>query len=174
MDDSFNHRKSQNRPNHPGDVESLLLGLAACVSGPGTRTEKLRKAANALRQGGGYRWVGLYDVDHVRGVVSNMVWDGPSPPAHPVFPADKGLTGRAIRTRAAVNVGDVASDPDYLNALGDTRSEIIVPVLDSRGSVAGTIDIESEHRDAFTLEAQKLLERCAAVIRPLWTRSGRH
>jgi putative methionine-R-sulfoxide reductase with GAF domain len=64
------------------------------------------------------------------------------------------------------------NDPHYLTALGNTKSEIIVPVFDQQGSVvAGTIDVESELVDAFSSETQKLLEECAEVIRPLWTRA---
>jgi putative methionine-R-sulfoxide reductase with GAF domain len=60
--------------------------------------------------------------------------------------------------------------PDYLTALGNTKSEIIVPVFDAQGlAVVGTIDVESETPNAFSPETQKLLEECAAVIQPLWT-----
>ena len=48
-----------------------------------------------------------------------------------------------------MNVGDVAQDADYLTALGDTRSEVIVPVLArDPDRVIGTIDVESERLDA--------------------------
>jgi putative methionine-R-sulfoxide reductase with GAF domain len=58
----------------------------------------------------------------------------------------------------------------YLDALGDTRSEIIVPVCHpDRGAVIGTLDVESEHRDAFTAADQQALEGIAAALLPLWT-----
>lgn len=78
---------------------SLLVVLKSCVSSAGTRIEVLQKIAGAIRQSGGHRWVGLYDVDHVRGVVGNLVWDGPGAPEYPKFPIEKGLTGRAIAGR---------------------------------------------------------------------------
>ena len=44
---------------------------------------------------------------------------------------------------------DVRNDPRYLTALGNTLSEMIVPVLDSGGhKVIGTIDVESEFANA--------------------------
>jgi putative methionine-R-sulfoxide reductase with GAF domain len=92
-------------------------------------------------------------------VVVNLVWDGPAAPEYPEFPGVKGLTGRAIRTRCTINVGDVTKAPDHLTALGNTKSEIIVPVFDEqRLAVVGTIDVESETPNAFCAEAQKLLE----------------
>src|SRR4051794_22487717 len=97
---------------------------------------------------GGYRWVGLYDVDHCQGTVSNIVFSGPDAPAYPVFSITKGITGRAVAERRTINAGEVAKDPNYLTALSSTRSEIILPIVIS-GQVTGTLDIESEHVNAF-------------------------
>jgi L-methionine (R)-S-oxide reductase len=81
----------------------------------------------------------------------------------------KGVTSRAIAGRRTINVGDVANDPDYLTALGSTRAEIIIPVLDRSGNrVIGTIDVESERPDAFNSVTQDLLEGCVRVIRGFW------
>ena len=122
-----------------------------------------------IRQSGNYRWVGLYGVNHAAGIINNVVWSGPGAPAHPQFPITKGLTGVAVAKRRTVNVGDVAADPRYLTAFGTTKSEIIVPILDrTKQKVIGTIDVESELRDAFGQNVQALLERCADVIAPLW------
>ena len=99
----------------------------------------------------------------------NVVWRGPGAPEYPTFPIDRGLTGVAIALGQTINVGDVASDSRYLTAFGSTQSEIIVPVLDRTGRrVAGTIDVESEKRNAFSPEIQALLENCSQRIRPLW------
>jgi putative methionine-R-sulfoxide reductase with GAF domain len=57
-----------------------------------------------------------------------------------------------------------------LTALGTTLSEIIIPVLHAAGDrVLGTIDVESNRLHAFNAEAQGELEKCALVIRRLWS-----
>ena len=102
--------------------------------------------------------MGLYEVDHARGVVTNLVWDGAGTPAYPEFAITKGLTGKVIAAGETLNVGNVASDPHYLTTLGSTKWEMIVPVLDAQGSVVvGTIDVESESLYAFSPETQRLL-----------------
>ena len=152
------------------DIASVLSELRQLVAGPEPRLEKLRKIAGTIRARGGYRWVGLYEVDRSRGLVKNLVWDGPDVPVHPVFPVTKGLTGVAIAERRPVNVGNVREDKRYLTALSTTQSEIIVPVFDEQGvAVVGTIDVESEVRDAFGPDIQRTLESCAAAIQPLWS-----
>ncbi len=137
------------------------------------RITKAKRIAEAIREAGAYRWVGIYDVNVRPGMVSNIAWSGPNAPAYPVFPITKGLTSRVIAARKTVNVGDVASDSSYLTALDSTRSEIIVPILDDTGDhVIGTIDVESEHLSAFDSRAQALLEESANVLTKLWTSSN--
>ena len=134
------------------------------------RITRAKRIVEAVREAGAYRWVGIYDVNVRSGTVSNIAWSGPNAPAYPVFPITKGLTSRAIAARKIINVGDVASDSSYLTALDSTRSEIIVPILDDTGDhVIGTIDVESEHRNAFDSKAQALLEESANVLRKFWT-----
>jgi L-methionine (R)-S-oxide reductase len=133
------------------------------------RAEKAKAIAEAIRGAGRYRWTGLYDVDNQRGLVSNIAWSGSGAPEYPAFPITKGLTSRAIATKATVNVGDVAHDADYLRALATTRSEIIVPVVAASGAeVLGTIDVESERPYAFDESAQSWLEECARALRAFW------
>ena len=134
------------------------------------RITKAKRIAEAIREAGAYRWVGIYDVNVRPGTVSNIAWRGPNAPAYPVFPITKGLTSRAITARKTVNVGDVANDSSYLTALDSTRAEIIVPILDDTGDhVIGTIDVESEHLNAFDSKAQALLEESANVLTKFWT-----
>ena len=121
-----------------------------------------------IRHSRGYRWVGIYDVGPE--LVSIVAFSGPSAPAYPQFPVTKGLTGSAIREKRTIVVGDVGCDPRYLTAFGNTLSEIIIPVIDeTAGAVVGTIDVESERKNAFSAEDQAMLEECARTARPLWS-----
>jgi L-methionine (R)-S-oxide reductase len=151
------------------EPNKLITDLETIVSSSRECTASLQLIADTIRGSGNYRWVGLYSVDHAAGIINNVVWSGPGAPAHPQFPITKGLTGVAVGERRTVNVGDVAADPRYLTAFGTTKSEIIVPILDRpKQKVIGTIDVESELRDAFGQNVQAQLERCADVIAALW------
>jgi GAF domain-containing protein len=147
-------------------AEELTIILAQDID----RAAKATRVVQAIREAGPYRWVGIYDVDLQRGTVSNIAWNGPTAPAYPTFRVSEGLTSRAIAQKKTVNVGDVAGDSNYLTALDNTRSEIIVPIVDSKeGGVIGTIDVESERLNAFDPAAQSLLEECASVLKTFWT-----
>jgi putative methionine-R-sulfoxide reductase with GAF domain len=144
-------------------TDELITKLEPLISNVTDRMTSLQIVANLLREIGDYRWVGLYDVDRKAGLVRNLVWSGPSVPAHRTFPITAGLTGAAISSGKTINVGNVAADPRYLTALGSTQSEIIVPVFDAaRKNVVGTIDVENRHN------VQSLLETFSRIIRPLW------
>jgi peroxiredoxin/putative methionine-R-sulfoxide reductase with GAF domain len=149
----------------------LAEGLRAIVAGEGDRGAKARRVAEAIRRHGGYRWVGLYDVGASE--VSIVAWSGSGPPAYPRFPVMQGLTATAIATAQPVVVDDVAGDPRYLDAFGDTQSEMIVPVLVGSGDpVRGTIDVESEKPGAFGDADHALLATAAAAAAPLWSEAG--
>jgi L-methionine (R)-S-oxide reductase len=146
---------------------NVFESIRLIVSGAENRVEKARKIAEAIRNYGPYRWVGLYDVG--RDEVSIIAFSGPSAPAYPTFPIGKGLTGSAIKEKKTVVVGDVTKDPRYLTAFGSTKSEIIIPILDSRrGMVVGTVDVESERANAFSHADRKALEDCATAASKLW------
>ncbi len=131
------------------------------------REEKAGRIADAIRLSGGYRWVGLYDVSATE--IANVAWSDPGPPAHPRFPVTHGLSGEAVATGRTVVCNDVGNDPRYLVALGDTRSEIIVPVkLGAAGRVVGTLDVEAERVGAFSDADREFLEECARAAAGLW------
>ncbi|HKS66584.1 MAG TPA: GAF domain-containing protein [Candidatus Acidoferrales bacterium] len=148
-------------------MNNVLGQIRMTAAGADDRAVRAKRLAELVRKLGDYRWVGVYDVDAE--TVSIIGWNGPGAPAHPTFPASRGLTGAAIKERKAVNVGDVRSDPRYFPAFSDTISEIIVPVLDPSGErVIGTVAVESERANAFGPSDQRMIEQCAQAALPLW------
>jgi putative methionine-R-sulfoxide reductase with GAF domain len=147
------------------DARRAIDEIDEIVTGQDAHDAKAKRIADAIRRSGGYRWVGVYDVTADEVAIAG--WSGPGPPAHPRFPRTQGLTGAAIGSRSTVVVNDVTIDPRYLEAFGDTRAELIVPVL-LDGEVIGTLDVESERPNAFGSAARAALEACASAARGLW------
>lgn len=148
-------------------VKNTLNQIRMIAAGADDRTRKAKRLAEMIQKLGDYRWVGVYDVGSE--LVSIIAWSGPGAPEHPSFPVSKGLTGAAVEQKKTVIVGDVRSDPRYLTAFGNTRSEIIVPVLDPSGErVIGTVDVESEIANAFSPSDQQMIDQCAQAALPLW------
>jgi signal transduction histidine kinase len=96
---------------------------------------------------------------------------------HSTNPQDVGLTvpvsnsvsGRAVRTRKTVVLGDVGDDDDYQRMLGDSiRSEIAVPIVFGEDDiVVGVLNVESEEKHAFEGFYQVLLESFAERLKTI-------
>jgi len=147
------------------NASELTRELVEVSAASGQRALRAERAAAAIRRFGDYRWVGIYDVG--RDEIAALAWAGPGRPAHPRFARTAGLCGAAIAGRRPVNVGDVSVDPRYLTTHTTTRSEIVVPVFVA-GAPVGLIDVESDRHNAFAAADEQFLERCAALISPLW------
>jgi sigma-B regulation protein RsbU (phosphoserine phosphatase) len=93
-----------------------------------------------------------YAVGHREEVVSNLV-----------LALGEGITGTAAARGEPVLVGDVRSDPRYLNSVDAVRTELAVPMM-SRGKLVGVIDLQSTRVNAYTEYDRALLRLIAARV----------
>jgi NtrC-family two-component system sensor histidine kinase KinB len=73
---------------------------------------------------------------------------------------DGGISGKAIKLRDTVMVGDVQKEPGYVNFLPDTRSQLSTPILWNE-SVVGVITLESSELNAFSEEDRYFVQQLA-------------
>lgn len=71
----------------------------------------------------------------------------------------QGVCGTAAVEQHAIIVPDVNKFPGHITCDARSQSEIVVPVLNSRGDLVGVLDIDSDRLDAFDAEDQRGLER---------------
>jgi GAF domain-containing protein len=107
-----------------------------------------------------YSWVGVYMLDGNELVLGPFLGK-PSP--HARIPLGRGICGAAAAEKATIIVDDVNADPRYLACSVETKSEIVVPILD-RAEVLGEIDIDSDQPAAFDDDDRQLLEKVAALL----------
>src|SRR6266481_4591680 len=83
----------------------------------------------------------------------------------------EGITGWVARSGKPARVGNVQGDPRYIMLRPEVCSELAVP-LEVNGEVRGVLNVDSDRRDAFTVEDQELLEALAVqasrVIHHTW------
>jgi len=79
------------------------------------------------------------------------------------------VSGRAIRERKTIIIGDVSRDMDYIRILGESiQSEIAIPILFGDDRVAiGVLNVESDEPQAFYGARQALLENFADKVSTL-------
>ena len=107
-----------------------------------------------------YNWVGIYLLDGNE-LVLGPFEGKPSPHTH--IPLGRGICGAAAAEKATIIVDDVNADPRYLACSLETRSEIVVPIMED-GQVLGEIDIDSDAAAAFGDGDRRLLEQVAALL----------
>ena len=73
----------------------------------------------------------------------------------------EGVVGQAAQLRQAVLIDDVTSDPRYIPAVPNVRSELAVPLI-TKNRVIGVIDIEAREPGYFTEEHRRLLTLVAS------------
>jgi L-methionine (R)-S-oxide reductase len=123
----------------------------------------LERVVAALKEGiPEYTWVGVYLLEGDELVLGPFLGK-PSP--HTRIPLGQGICGAAATEKATIIVDDVNADARYLACSIETKSEIVVPIMDG-ARVLGEIDIDSDRPAAFGNADRELLESVAALIAP--------
>jgi L-methionine (R)-S-oxide reductase len=94
-----------------------------------------------------FDWTGFYRVTG-----PELLKIGPYQGGHGclVIPFSRGVCGAAARTGQVQLVPDVHAFPGHIACASSTRSEIVLPVVNSAGKLLGVFDIDSNQPDAFT------------------------
>ena len=140
------------------DVLNAIREQVSAHDDPETMMESVVDTLN--RRMADYTWVGIYLMDGDE-LVLGPFRGKPSP--HTRIPLGRGICGAAATEKATIIVDDVNADPRYLACSVETKSEIVVPIMNG-GDVLGEIDIDSDRPAAFTREDRELLELVAEMV----------
>jgi GAF domain-containing protein len=109
-----------------------------------------------------FHWTGFYRV-----VEPGLLKIGPYQGGHGclAIPFERGICGRCARAGETVIIPDVELDADHIACSSGTRSEIVVPVFDTRGELRGVLDVDSDFPDAFGKNDALFLEGVCGLFR---------
>ena len=153
----------------------LLLDAARAVSSSLDLGEVMSTLLTALEQVVPYDAVGVYLLDRETGALTDVQHRG-FPPGVSGLLSERpgtGITGWAAKNKQSVNVGDVRSDPRYIEARPTSRSEVAVPIIRS-GDVIGVITVETDVHDAYSDRQVVLLEIFAEHVASAITNARLH
>ena len=136
-------------------IEALLDGEDDWIAAMATVACELHHAFEH------FHWTGFY-----RAVSDSLLVVGPYQGGHGCLRIDfdRGVCGAAARTKQPQLVDDVEAFPGHIACSSTTRSEIVVPILRSDGSVLAVLDVDSDHPAAFGATDQTALECLAARL----------
>jgi GAF domain-containing protein len=150
------------RQSHsPSAHDDALAAITIALRDERDPQRAMQRAVSILKQSFSvYSWVGIYLLEGHELVLGPFLGK-PSP--HTRIPLGSGICGAAATEQHTIIVDDVNADPRYLACSIETRSEIVVPIMDGN-RVLGEIDIDSDQPAAFGTADRTLLEHVAALL----------
>jgi GAF domain-containing protein len=138
---------------------SLIPQIEALVAGESDLTANLANICAALKEQFKWFWVGFYLVKN------DVLVLGPfqGPVACTRIALGKGVCGQAWQQQTTLIVPDVDEFPGHIACSSLSKSEIVVPVFHN-GSVAGVLDVDSEHPDQFDETDAYYLEQIIKLV----------
>ena len=126
--------------------DEIVPQIDSLVSGEADLIANLANIAAVLKQAFGFFWVGFYLKKDGQLVLGPF--QGPLACTRINF--DQGVCGHAYMTRETVIVPNVDEFPGHIVCASDSRSEIVVPILDRNGTCVGVLDVDSNKLDNFS------------------------
>jgi L-methionine (R)-S-oxide reductase len=143
------------------DRRDLLTAIRSGVAASPNANAAMKQVVQLLKDAiPHYSWVGIYLLDGDELVLGPYLGK-PSP--HTRIPLGRGICGAAATEKATIVVDDVNADPRYLACSIETKSEIVVPIMNG-SEVLGEIDIDSDQPAAFGQADRDLLEQVAPLL----------
>jgi L-methionine (R)-S-oxide reductase len=131
-------------------IETVLEGIDDDIAAMATMSALIHHAF-------GHLWTGFYRVVEPGRLLRVGPYQGTLGCLEIAF--GKGVCGTAAAERRTMVVEDVESFPGHIACDARARSEIVVPVVGTRGELLGVLDIDSERLGAFADIDREGLER---------------
>ena len=138
----------------------LVKQTASLIEGETNAVGILANVAALLHHTMGFWWTGFYLVH------DDTLQLGPfqGPVACFTIKRGRGVCGTAWQQGTTIVVPDVEQFPGHIACSSLSRSEIVVPLRDRQGRVAGVIDIDSRELGAFDQVDRRYLEQISALV----------
>ncbi len=148
-----------------GIYAEILPQIEAVVSAETDMVANMANVSAILKEAFGFWWVGFYIVKSCMNGGEELVL-GPfqGPLACTRIKKGRGVCGTSWEHAQTIIVPDVEQFPGHIACSSLSRSEIVVPVFASDGSVMAVLDIDSEHLATFDVVDKEWLEKMLRQI----------
>ena len=143
-------------------VMTILQSVSHAVTSSLDLKEILESIIQLLKNSCGYSYISVYLLDgSVLRLGAELGY--PFDLIFNVIPITSGIIGRCVRMKEAQFISDVNSDPDFLRASYEVKSEICVPLLKNE-LVLGVLNVESKDETPLADHDLNLLNALAAPL----------
>lgn len=147
--------------NKTEKYKSLVPQIAALLEGEDDPVANMANLCAALRSAMGFFWVGFYLVKGEHLVLGPFQ----GPVACTRIARGKGVCGTSWQQAKAIIVENVEEFPGHIACSSDSKSEIVIPVYNARGEVAGVLDVDSDRLNEFDAEDENYLKQILQLLK---------
>jgi L-methionine (R)-S-oxide reductase len=140
--------------------EALLPQIKALISNEPNRIANMANVCAALKQGLHFFWVGFYLVDQHELVLGPFQ----GPVACTRIAKGKGVCGTAWQNEKTILVPDVEQFPGHIACSAQSKSEIVVPLLNAQNNCYGVLDVDSDRLNDFDETDRFYLEKICTLL----------
>ena len=140
--------------------QSLLPQIEALVQGEPDPVANMANICAALKYGLDFFWVGFYLIKDEQLVLGPFQ----GPVACTRIHKGKGVCGTAWQKNETIIVDDVEAFPGHIACSALSKSEIVLPVYNSKKEIAGVLDVDSEHYATFDATDKLYLEQILGAL----------
>ena len=133
----------------------LEAELRALISREDALISNMSNFTSALQNRFNFLWTGFYIVEGKELILGPFQ----GPVACTKIPFDKGVCGKAWSNKKTLLVKDVHQFPGHIACSSESKSEIVVPLINKEGEVLGVLDIDSIDLNYFDGTDQAWLEK---------------
>lgn len=147
--------------NKTEKYKSLVPQIATLLEGEDDPVANMANLCAALRSAMGFFWVGFYLVKGEHLVLGPFQ----GPVACTRIARGKGVCGTSWQQAKAIIVENVEEFPGHIACSSDSKSEIVIPVYNARGEVAGVLDVDSDRLNEFDAEDENYLKQILQLLK---------
>lgn len=141
--------------------EAVIPQIEALISSEIDLIANLANISAALKQAFGFYWVGFY-MDNQAGELVLGPFQGPI--ACTRIRYDRGVCGHSFSSKETVIVPNVDEFPGHIACSSASKSEIVVPMFNSKGEICGVLDVDSDLLNDFSEVDKIWLEKLLKVL----------
>lgn len=140
---------------------SLLPQIKALVEGETDSIANMANICAALKSCFDFLWVGFYIVKE------NQLVLGPfqGPVACTRIQLGKGVCGTSWKNKETIIVDDVDAFPGHIACSSFSKSEIVLPLYNSKKEVVGVLDVDSENYASFDKVDELYLSQIVQLLK---------
>lgn len=141
--------------------QSLIPQIKSLVEGETDMIANMANVCAALKYGFNFFWIGFYLIK------DNQLVLGPfqGPIACTRINLGKGVCGTSWKNNEVIIVDDVDAFPGHIACSSLSKSEIVLPIYNSKKEIIGVLDVDSDEYKSFDKTDELFLNQIIALLK---------